>query len=240
MRQPAARSFSHRACYAGLVLVVATRPAAASQGSIARADSAIVDLTVRQITLDRMALGLPVPAGLGGDQLSIERIDSVGPAQIYRVTPWIFQHWHPYLVAVSATRASPLGGFPAPEPLPFASEAGLMVRSEQDAQRLGRVFAKLLDPNGSGVVAFAQDSLTSDELRLAWQRAARRGLPTDTALRTQAGGIHVRLTVLSRLARQYPPAWQPVTFVFEFGASGQFKAWAMRIGEASFALDKPG
>jgi hypothetical protein len=229
------------ACGASLLLVTAMRSTGACQSVAPPVDSAaIVELTMRQLALDRAALGLPLPSGLGGDQLLIERLDSVGRVQIYRVTPWVLQHWHPYLVAACATGVHPLGGFPAPAPLSVASQAGVLAKSDPEVVRLARTFAKLLDPNGSGDIAFVQDSLSSDELRMAWSRAARRGFPDDTIVRTLTGGAQVRLTVLSHLARQYPPAWQPVTFVFEFGASGELEAWAMRTAEPSFALDRPG
>jgi hypothetical protein len=241
MNQDAFVGLVRGASGAGLALALAAGQAPACQGPLAGGDSAtIVRLTVAQVTNDRLAVGLPVPTSLGPQHLSIECIDSVGAVRIYRVTPWILEHWHPYLVATSAIGVHPLGGFPAPDPRSVVAQASLAARSKLDAERIARVLARLLDPNGSGDVAFARDSLASNELRVAWRRAARRGFPPDTTVSTITGGTQVRMTVLSHLSRQYPAAWQVVTFVFEFAPSGQLVGWAIRAGESSFAVEAPG
>jgi len=200
----------------------------------------MVELTMAQVTNDRMAAGLPVPASVEPEMFAIECVDSVGAVRIYRVTPWFFEHWHPYLVAVSAVGVHALGGFPAPDLYPVARGASLVATSRLDAAKTARVLARLLDPNGGGDIEFTEDSLASYELRVAWRRAARSGFPHDTLVQTARGGIQVRVTGLSHLAWQFPAGWQVVTFSFEFAPSGRLIAWAVRVGEFSYAVQTPG
>lgn len=223
-----------------LVIAAVISPSAACQSQLMGSDStAVLELVTSQLIVDRLAVGLPVPERLGPEQFSLEPFDSVGPIRVYRVTARVLEHWHPYLVAVSAGAVHPLGGFPAPEVLSTASLVDLSPRSLPEASRMAGTWATLLDPYGSGDVAFARDSLASNELKVAWRRAARSGLPRDTTIQTPSGGRQVRITVLSHRSRQYPAAWQPVSFVFEFDSYGRVVVWTMRLGESSYALEGP-
>lgn len=208
---------------------------AACQSRSALDSRAIARFALAQVRIDRLAAGLPTPA-LGPEGVSIDVIDSSGTVRIYRVTPWILEHWHPYLVAVSDVGIYGLGGFPAPEPSRvFVGGIG-QAQDTSQAKQFARKLAQMLDPYGSGDVSFPGDSMKSDELRLAWRRAAREGFLADTVIRGASGHV-VRMTVLSHLSRQYPMAWQAVTFVFELGHNAELSGWSMRTGKPVYAID---
>ncbi len=208
---------------------------AACQSRSAFDSSAIARFVLAQVRIDRLGAGLPTPP-LGPEGVSIDVIDSSGAVRVYRVTPWILEHWHPYLVAVSDVGMHGLGGFPAPEPCRVFVGGNDQVQNTSQARQIASKLAQLLDPYGGGEISFPADSMKNDELRLAWRRAAREGFLADTVIRGASSHV-VRITVLSHLSRQYPMAWQRVTFVFELGHNAELSGWSMRTGRPVYAVD---
>src|SRR5689334_1238739 len=173
------------------------------------------DLVARQIAIDRSVAGLPVGAGFGSDKISLEQIDSASGARVFRASSWALPHWHPYIVATGPSGVRRLGGFTAPEILHAAKELAVRATSERGATQSARTLAKFLDPNGATGLAFPSDSQDTNLLR-AWRKALPDPWPRDSVARVDGGAIRVRVTVLSRATRQFPEAWQPLVYSFEF------------------------
>jgi hypothetical protein len=202
-----------------------------------RVDSAaIAHFVLSQVRVDRIVAGLPTPT-FGVEAISIEPFDSLGSLRIYRVTPWILEHWHPYLVGVSSSGLHGLGGFPCPDFARAISASGTGWYTQLDVPSIARRLSRLLDPNGSGDIAFIGDSTKTEELRLAWRRAIREGFPKDSTGTNDSVQRFVRINILSHRTKQYPPAWQRVTFAFEFGPNKELLSWTTVVGPASYAIE---
>jgi len=68
----------------------------------------------------------------------------------------------------------------------------------------------------------------------AWRASTGDAWPEDEVAPADDEGFRVRLTVLSRSARQFPVAWEPIAYVLEFDSSGRVRSWAWRVGQALY------
>jgi hypothetical protein len=150
-------------------------------------------------------------------------------------------HVSPYLVAWDGRSLLRLGGFTAPDLIEASSAIPMASVDSTYIERLSTILVLLADPNGGQelIYPFAED-LPERQARLTSEwRSLYSGILPDRVVERASRGWNSRVTVLSRNPHSGYVPWYPITYSFEFDATGRLTGWQRERHERFIASPAP-
>lgn len=140
--------------------------------------------------------------------------------------------WHTYRLGTTATQVIRLGGFEAPDLYAAAEALRPSEVSVEAVHVLAQTLAYLADPVGAEEVMGPEKFSGAAALELPPNIRQLPGWFRDSTVSRSDGSFRVRIAVLSRLERDYPTAWVPHLYAFEFGRDAELRGWSRKSGAA--------
>ena len=205
-------------------------PSAGAQSPSLAIEHAIAQKAAAQFSLtwllnEGFARGAPAGAMEGRDFIVQELSSPYKRLRIYRAEHPSLPHHNPILYAIAAGKILQLGGSPSPRLQEVVDLLELRAMTRQEAYRLGKTFATLVDPNGGAGMQQDGKGELQEALVTGPECPVQPELP-DTVFSRPWGGFGVRVSHIS-WNRGYLGIgrWEDVRTAFEFADDGQLLIW---------------
>ena len=187
---------------------------------------AVLNRMVASQVSANVALDIGTPVSSFDEGVELSTLSGIHTAQVFRAMTAAAGHAPPLLLAVSHDRVFRLGGFVAPELIPFSEGLKSPVRSAKEAMVLARAFATVVDPNGAVEVRFNGD--VDAISKTGGDSAMPQGWPSDTSFCGPSSCI-AQLSVMSRRDwTGYGEQWIRIAYRFDIQRDGVLMAWSFR------------